>query len=876
VSGVPRMERGITRYAWGTCTTAGAATCNQVRTITDPRNIIVLTNAYDANGRVQTQTLADGTSRYTFVYALTGGVVTRTDVTDPRGFVRRISFNADGYTSAETFAVGKTYAQTFTYDRQAGTGLLNSVVDPLGRRTSFAYDARGNVTSITRLAGTAEAVTTAFSYEPAFSQLASVTDPLGHTTTYAYDARGNLTTVKDALNRTSTFTYNGAGQLRTATDPLGQTWTYGYTLGDLTEVTDPLGRRWTRFVDSAGRVVALTDPLGHHTRLDHDNRNQLIKVTDPLGGATLLGYDPAGHLTTVTDARGNVTTYGYDAMGRITSRRDPLLRTETYAYDGNGNLIRFTDRRGQVTTYQYDGLNRRTFVGFGTTASGGKTTYSSSITYTYDAGNRITKIVDSRGGTITRTFDNLDRLTNETAPNAPRGGINYTYDAAGRRTSMTVGSLTPVTYSYNAANELTAIAQGTTSVDFTYDAAGRLRRLALPNGIAQTYAYDEAGQLVSITYTRGSTTLGDLLYGYDGAGRRTAVWGSFARTGLPAGTTSAATYDANNQLTSWNGTSLAYDANGNLTRYGTQTFTWNDRNQLASASAGSASFTYDGLGRRLSRTVTGVTTKYLYDGAAVVQEQNGSNAATANLLTGLGVDQTFSRSVVGGATSSLLTDALGSTIALADASGTVQTTYTYEPFGAVTQAGAANTNPFRFTGREDDGATGLYSYRARYYAPALSRFISEDPLGYPGGPDPNLYAYVGNAPTMLVDPFGLDPGGGCGFLGFGCVDDWFSEVRMAASWLADAAAAAARWAERTFCHGKIAALADWYSVFSWDLDSAPGKVIVGGSRFSINYFDRYMQLAGKGGSAALRILNRSLLWATVIGSTVDLACRPLE
>jgi RHS repeat-associated protein len=164
-----------------------------------------------------------------------------------------------------------------------------------------------------------------------------------------------------------------------------------------------------------------------------------------------------------------------------------------------------------------------------------------------------------------------------------------------------------------------------------------------------------------------------------------------------------------------------------------------------------------------------------------VQEQSSSDAATPNLLTGLGVDQTFSRSLVGGATSSLLIDALGSTIALADASGTVQATYTYEPFGAVTQTGAANTNPFRFTGREDDGATGLYSCQARYYAPALSRFISEDPLGYPGGPDPNLYPYVGNAPTMLVDPFGLDPGGGCGFLGFGCVVDAFGRLLTSGS-----------------------------------------------------------------------------------------------
>ncbi len=173
----------------------------------------------------------------------------------------------------------------------------------------------------------------------------------------------------------------------------------------------------------------------------------------------------------------------------------------------------------------------------------------------------------------------------------------------------------------------------------------------------------------------------------------------------------------------------------------------------------------------------GVTTKYLYDGANVVQEQNASGAATANLLTGLEVDQVFSRQVVGGTTSSLLTDALGSTIALSDPAGAVRTTFTYEPFGRVSASGAPDTNPYRFTGREDDGATGLYHYRARYYHPGLSRFVSEDPLGFPGGPDPNLYAYVTNRPTMLTDPFGLEPTG-CGFLGFGCVASVFSSFTL--------------------------------------------------------------------------------------------------
>jgi YD repeat-containing protein len=93
---VTDADSGITRYGWGSCAIPGTATCNQMNTITDPRGNVVLTNAYDGNGRIQTQTLGDGTSKYTFAYTLTGGVVTQTDITDPRGFIRRLGFNADG------------------------------------------------------------------------------------------------------------------------------------------------------------------------------------------------------------------------------------------------------------------------------------------------------------------------------------------------------------------------------------------------------------------------------------------------------------------------------------------------------------------------------------------------------------------------------------------------------------------------------------------------------------------------------------------------------------------------------------------------------------------------------------------------------------
>ncbi len=56
------------------------------------------------------------------------------------------------------------------------------------------------------------------------------------------------------------------------------------------------------------------------------------------------------------------------------------------------------------------------------------------------------------------------------------------------------------------------------------------------------------------------------------------------------------------------------------------------------------------------------------------------------------------------------------------------TEYTYDPFGATTSTGATSTNPYQYTGRENDG-TGLQYNRARYDNPTTTQFTSQDPLG---------------------------------------------------------------------------------------------------------------------------------------------------
>jgi RHS repeat-associated protein len=234
------------------------------------------------------------------------------------------------------------------------------------------------------------------------------------------------------------------------------------------------------------------------------------------------------------------------------------------------------------------------------------------------------------------------------------------------------------------------------------------------------------------------------------------VQGYYARTSLPQSLGSA-TYDNGNQIATWSGTSFTYDHNGNLTSDGSKTYTWNARNELTGIAGGvNAAFAYDGWGRRRSRTVGGATTHFLYDGLNVVQELS-SGVPSANMLTGLDLDEQFRR--VDSVVRYHLADGLGTTIGLVDGNGTLQTEYTYDPFGTFTTTGASTTNTLAFTGRESDG-TGLTFLRARYYDSRLQRFLGRDPLRFEGGI--NEFVYVGNRPTIDTDPLGLKPKSGTG------------------------------------------------------------------------------------------------------------------
>ena len=748
-----------------------------MKAVINARGNKYLQNEYDASGRVKKQIMGDG-GTFEFAYELDeAGKAKSTTVTDPRGTKRKVDFDAEGLPVSDTRALGTEFARTTTFDRQPETGLILSETDPLGRKTEFEYDSSGNVTEITKLAGTEDVVTTKLAYEPGTSNVTEITDPLGHTTELEYGEDGELLKLTDALENETTLEYNGDGQPISITNPEEGETTLAYEHGDLASITDPLGRTTSQFTDALGRVRAITAPGDQRSQSSYNDADELTAITSPLGATTQIGYDKDGDVISITDPRENETTATYDAMDRLESETNPLEDTAEVSYDKAGNVIEAVSRNGEVSEFDYDPLGRLARASFGVEGEAAEST----IQYEYDDADRLIGVDDSASGEYVLDYDDLDRLIEVSGPH---GSVGYVYDDAGRRELMLAPGM-EASYEYDDANRLTEIASGGQSVSLEYDDAYRLTSLLLPNGIGQLTGYDKAGQATSITYKDGEEVLGDLQYAYDANGRTEAVWGSYARMDLPE-VLGAGTYNAANQLTERGEEELSYDKDGNLIEDGAGEYEWDARGQLTGIDAATdASFSYDAFGRRLAKTIGEATTGFLYDGANVAQEYSGEELG-ATVLTGIDMDQLFSRTT-GEGTQSYMTDHLGSVIALADGSGEVDTTYSYEPFGAASSAGAPSDNPFQFTGRENDGI-GLQYNRARYYGPSGARFISPDPLGFAAG-SASLYQYVNEAPLDFVDPTGE--------LGFsipnpvGAVEE---AVSNAASGAANAAASAGKFA----------------------------------------------------------------------------------
>lgn len=211
--------------------------------------------------------------------------------------------------------------------------------------------------------------------------------------------------------------------------------------------------------------------------------------------------------------------------------------------------------------------------------------------------------------------------------------------------------------------------------------------------------------------------------------------------------------------------SYTYDEKGNLTRqdvtsngvYYWFSYVFNELNQLVKVSKNGsliAEYSYDNTGLRYKKVdyTTNQTTFYVYGNSTepIYEEiYNNSNLTTPITKTSY---LNIGSKRIGKADASGVTyffvDQLGSTRIVMDSAG-VCSYYEYKPYGG--DLGSTSSERYKFTGKEDDGATGLYYYNARYYDPAIGRFISQDAARDKW----NWYVYCLNNPLILIDPTGL-------------------------------------------------------------------------------------------------------------------------
>jgi RHS repeat-associated protein len=257
----------------------------------------------------------------------------------------------------------------------------------------------------------------------------------------------------------------------------------------------------------------------------------------------------------------------------------------------------------------------------------------------------------------------------------------------------TSGGLTP-----GAANQVSS--DGTWN--YTYNLAGELvSKTLIAGGIAWAYTYDVGGELTGATLTVNGSVATSISYQYD-------VFGNLVgRTETDSG---VVTSDVRYAVDGW------------------------DTAQPAP---------------------TGTENTNIY--AVLVSNGIGGWAVSARQVFGAGFNQPLASISASGVVNWFVTDRQNSVVAVADNTGTVLASASYDAFGNVVSGGVSSVTWYGYQGGYSDPVTGLVNFGGgvgRWYAPATQQWISPDPLGFAAGQS-NLSTFVANAPTNGTDPSGL-------------------------------------------------------------------------------------------------------------------------
>ncbi|HVA10216.1 MAG TPA: RHS repeat-associated core domain-containing protein, partial [Acidimicrobiales bacterium] len=776
-------------------------------TITEPNGDETL-DVY-ANNLLLSETRGYATaSAATTTYEYDPSTLAQVAVTDPNGNTTSSVRDSGANVLAQTDALGRTATYTYNSFNEPLT-----ITDPLGIETTHTYDANGNLTQTsTPLAGTSPLQNQVTSYAYGDSthpgDMTQMTDPDGKLWAYTYDSYGDKASQTDPLGDKTTYLYDAAGNMTSRVMPLGNvsggtpanyTWTYTYNPADqaLTQ-TDPLNNQTQSSYDQNGNLIQQVDPNSNVTDYAYDLDNEKTSETDGAGSLaqrTLqTTYDGNGNVLQQVDGNRNVTSYTYDALNRKITTSDPLDRITTYTYDPAGNLLTTKDPRGQTTTNTYDGAGQLLAEAYSSLTT-------ANVSYTYDADGQRISMSDGTG-TSTYVYDSLHRLTQTT--DGAGNQLQYAYDLKGQATSITYPGSHTVTQGYDGAGRLTTIQDWLShTTTYKYDADSNNYEIDYPNATTASLSYDHSDRLMAtvdaksgtaflnLSYTRNdnSTLTGDgtNTYGYDALNRVTGANSTgytydgadqMTQAAVSGGNTTTLSYDIANQLKSLvvsNGGSTisslgySYDQNGNRTRTIDQsgnntTYSYDGANRLQdfqSPSSG-AGYGYNGDGLLTSEYAAGSTTVLVWNpqGSLPLIVQAGTTSYV-NGPDGLPLEQVTSA----GSVYYYHQDQIGNTLAMTDASGAVQQSYHYDPYGNLTSSSGTISNPFQFQGQYLDPVSGLYYLRARFYDPVAAAFTIKDPVADVTG---HPYVYVGDSPLNSADPKGL--------FGFGDIGRFVSHV----------------------------------------------------------------------------------------------------